>query len=591
MWFRDLKIGMKIAGGFGVVMLLGVAGYFSTVIAVQRFIYSAMQMGNTTQHKALVTGGKEALTAIRWGCLWQAVIFTLTFTIASLLSRSIARALRALLKAARGLAEGDVAQEVRLTSRDEIGQVAEAFRATIQYQTEMAGALEAMTRGDLSRSVTPKSERDVLGTSFVRMIENIRMLIGALSSNTDTVAATSRQLAATALEARQGAQSIANTIEDVASSANQSAMTSQEMARGSEQQAQSASEAAVAMGQLQNAITQVLTGSERQQVAVHESDAGMQRAVQAVEQVAKSAQEMAVSSQQAAAIAQTGGKAVQDAIASMGRIQQQVQASSGKVQALGQKGREVGAIVETIDQIAEQTNLLALNAAIEAARAGEHGRGFAVVADEVRKLAERSTSATKEIAALIGMVRSGVDEAVQTMQASHQEVSEGAARSAEAGQALTDILSAAQEVASRVRGVNTIAETMAESVQAALTSVQAVRQIAEENEQAVIEMASSSQFVSSTITTVASISEQSAAGAEEMSASAQEVAASAHQMTLIVTDQADSIDRVSVASDELRSMTEAALQLVARFSNYQEDTPKSAPASAPVEARPILRAA
>ena len=117
-----------------------------------------------------------------------------------------------------------------------------------------------------------------------------------------------------------------------------------------------------------------------------------------------------------------GQKAVRQTVGEMDRIKQTVEQASVKVTELGAKSDQIGAIVETIDDIAEQTNLLALNAAIEAARAGEQGKGFAVVADEVRKLAERSSRATKEIAALIGEVQTGTEEAVEAMRAGADEV-------------------------------------------------------------------------------------------------------------------------------------------------------------------------
>src|SRR5207237_5108990 len=117
-----------------------------------------------------------------------------------------------------------------------------------------------------------------------------------------------------------------------------------------------------------------------------------------------------------------GATAVNETVSSMREIHAVVSDASTKVEQLGKLGTKIGAVVETIDDIAEQTNLLALNAAIEAARAGEHGRGFAVVADEVRKLAERSQRETKAIAGLIRDVQNGTREAVSAMESGNQKV-------------------------------------------------------------------------------------------------------------------------------------------------------------------------
>src|SRR5439155_7630128 len=153
------------------------------------------------------------------------------------------------------------------------------------------------------------------------------------------------------------------------------------------------------------------------------------------------------------ASARHGADAVRQTVSGMLEIKGVVAAASAKVEDLGKLGEKIGAVVETIDDIAEQTNLLALNAAIEAARAGEHGRGFAVVADEVRKLAERSQRETKAIAELIRQVQSGTREAVVAMESGSGKVEDGAARADQAGAALTDILEAVDEMVTRVTSI------------------------------------------------------------------------------------------------------------------------------------------
>jgi methyl-accepting chemotaxis protein len=267
---------------------------------------------------------------------------------------------------------------------------------------------------------------------------------------------------------------------------------------------------------------------------------------------------MSSSAQQAAAIAQTGGQAVQETIQTMGRIQDQTLVSAQRVKELDQLGQQIGAIVETIEQIAEQTNLLALNAAIEAARAGEHGRGFAVVADEVRKLAEQAAASTKEISELIANVRHGVEQAVQAMESTSAEVEKGFTRSSEANEALAQIVQAAQTVANEVQGVTAIAQQMSASVQQVLASVSSVRAAAEENAAAVRTMGAHAQQVAETISAVASVSEEAAASAQEISASAQQVTAASQELSAMALQLKQLVQQFRLEEQNVTALPRAA---------------------------------
>ncbi len=528
------------------------------------------QNGKALAHKSTEVSSSARMTVLV--LLALAVFFSLAiaWTIARTVTQPLAQlserlnalsgnCITNLNRAMNGLSHGDLTFTVHpstrpldIRQRDEFGALAQTFNTVLSKTQETVGA-------------------------YNEAREFMNQLVGSVAESANGVAAASAQVSTSAQQTGAAANDIARTIQEVAGAADQSAVTSQEMAKGSEQQARSASDAAGAMERLQQAIAQVRAGGEAQQIAAQEADAGMQQAAQAVEEVARSAQQMASTAQHAASVAQTGGKAVEQTIESMSRIQEQVQVSSEKVLELGQKGQEIGAIIETIDQIAEQTNLLALNAAIEAARAGEHGKGFAVVADEVRKLAERAASATKEIGALIGSVRTGVEEAVEAMEQSSQEVRAGASRSEEAGSALAQILAEVQSVATEVESMTATAQAMTASVQSVRASVTSVRAAAEENEQAVNEMVVGADQVSGSISMVASVSQETAAGAEEMSASAQEVAASAQNVSAAVEEQTASVEEVSAAAGELTRMAARLQELVQQFRLETEAVPQTAP--------------
>jgi methyl-accepting chemotaxis protein len=212
----------------------------------------------------------------------------------------------------------------------------------------------------------------------------------------------------------------------------------------------------------------------------------------------------------------------------MKNIQDKVDASAVVIEALGDATSKIGAIIGTIEDIADQTNLLALNAAIEAARAGEAGRGFAVVADEVRKLAERCRCATQEIGSLIGHVQTQAEQAVAAMRSGTAEAKRGSGLAADAGTALENIQTVVAEVAVQVKSISDAAD----------------------------QMLASSDDVSRRIGELAAIVEQSSAAAEEMSASTEEVSASVQTVSMTITEQNESVEGLTRAAEGLMSIAQ-----------------------------------
>ena len=180
---------------------------------------------------------------------------------------------------------------------------------------------------------------------------------------------------------------------------------------------------------------------------------GMSYLTGTVSDISATAGQAAESSHAAVLVAQSGSAIVAETIGGMSGIQQIVSQVSGDVNQLGQRSDEIGEIVAVIRGIAEQTNLLALNAAIEAARAGEQGRGFAVVADEVRKLAEKTGSATGEISQMISAIQQQVRQTVLNMEQSQDEVGAGVSRAEKAGAALVEILASIENVSGMMQQI------------------------------------------------------------------------------------------------------------------------------------------
>jgi len=193
--------------------------------------------------------------------------------------------------------------------------------------------------------------------------------------------------------------------------------------------------------------------SELQAQQITQATGAIKEMAQAIDGMASDAKESAEVAQRSVEIAGKGGETVRSTIQGMDTIREQIQETAKRIKRLGESSQEIGDIVELIDDIADQTNILALNAAMQAAMAGEAGRGFAVVADEVQRLAERSSNATKQIEALVKTIQADTNEAVTSMEASTAGVVKGAKLAEDAGEALMEIENVSNYIAELTRKI------------------------------------------------------------------------------------------------------------------------------------------
>jgi methyl-accepting chemotaxis protein len=474
------------------------------------------------------------------GLLGILVAMGLGFAITSNLRTPVQAMAKGLQNLRQGNLNWDIPRPLReslLQRTDELGLASKGFDSTEQYLQEMANVAARIAAGDLTVQIAPRGAQDELGHAFAQMVTSLQTLIRLVTQNAGQLSQAAAQLAATAAQAGTAAGQIAATL--------------QQVALGSTQQTEGVAQTSGAVEQLGQAIDGVARGAQEQAKAIGQAAQVTTRISSAIRQVTNNAQTVTQDSAEAARQARNGAQTVKDTLSGMETIRSKVGLSASKVAEMGTRSAEIGAIVETIEDIASQTNLLALNAAIEAARAGEQGKGFAVVADEVRKLAERSSLATKEIAALIKGIQKTVSEAVNAMQASAREVETGVGRAHSAGTVLDNILGAAEAVYQQAAEAGSAAAKVSTAAAELVEAVDTVSAVIEENTAATEEMAANSAELTQAIENIASVSEENSAAVEEVSASTGEVSAQ--------------VEAVSASAAAMLEMAQALQQVVARF--------------------------
>ncbi len=452
---RDWTIRRKILTGFAPVLLTtGLLGW----LTIRR-------LGAMSGAIAQVSRGQlpeAAVDQLFRDSRSEIVLLVLTTAfiavgMAFFLTRLIANPIERLGIAAERVAKGDLTVEIVSQSRDEIGWLEHLMRGMVKNLRQMVGQITtashtvAASAGQISanaKAITKGAHSQAqaaeeTSTSMEEMAASIQAVATnahSLANHVDETSSSISEMGASIDQVAKSSDTLAVTVAEASATIEEMTVSTDRAAENLETLADTVSETSATIEQMTRSVESVARNAETLSVAAAQASLTVSEMTEAVEEVAKITEEADRISQSASEDARAGDAAVAKTVEGMKLIGDTMENTARVITELGKRSQQIGKVLEVIEEIADQTNLLALNAAIEAARAGEAGRGFAVVADEVRKLAERSVEATKEIGEVVRQVQEETSGAVATAKTSAAQTKAGIGLADQAGLALRRIL-------------------------------------------------------------------------------------------------------------------------------------------------------
>lgn len=438
--------------------------------------------------QVIIDANNVGITIIFVGLILLGMGITLYFF---LIRQNIIVPVNQVVNLAEKLSVGDIEQTVDVNRHDEVGKLVAAMRNMVEYLSEMATISDSIAHGDLIAQVHPRSAKDQFGNAFERMVISLRSIVSNVRNSSEQVRAlyNSMNLIGTGKQLERDSDTMLAAMEDLAS----------------------------VIEQLSINIHGIANSVDTQAHHVNQTNNGVKTIVRNFQFITDGVKDLTLLAETAQGVVEGGRGSVEQVEKEMCEINSAINSTSQTIQDLGARTTDIGRIVEVINTISDQTNLLALNAAIEAARAGSHGSGFGVVAQEVRKLSERTAHSVEEISQLIDSVQKGVSQAAQEMERSTNLVSSGLNKSTQLVNAFAQIETVVNNVAKTSTKIDAVIIEQSHGAAHVLEASSEMSAITSEIQAASAEQALSAQEIVRVVSRMRDAAERNAKTSEHLS--------------------------------------------------------------------------
>jgi methyl-accepting chemotaxis protein len=427
--FSELQetIDLRKQKGFGPAEQVVVSDKGKDIMDSLRKVVGEMQEKETTLLAKRSLEEKDyahrTQTTILVGSLCSFVFLTLAGVF---LTRNIAIPLGDVSAAAQRIASGDLSVSfISNSRRDEVGVLAATFTQMTSSLEQMARVAEQISEGDLTVEVKPKSAKDVLGKAFAMMVEKLRRVTGEMQDSIRILSSSAQQIVATS--------------------------------------------------------TQVASAATETATAVAETTTTVEEVKQTAQLATQKAKYVSESAQRAALVSERGKKSAAESIEAMKKIREQMECIAESIVRLSEQGQAIGEIMLSVNDLAEQSNLLAVNASIEAAKAGEQGKGFAVVAQEVRNLAEQSKQATIQVRSILNDIQKATNAAVMVTEQGGKAVEAGVKQAAQAGESVEKLAESIVEAAQAATQIAASSQQQMAGMEQVAQAMESIKVASEQN--------------------------------------------------------------------------------------------------------------